>query len=204
MEASILFISTISKFNDLNKDTQFNLLNLYCKLNRNLLENWDVNITKLANVIKPYKHENKFNTFNENKKLQSNFDYILLYYSSHVNDYDKVNIYFDKVYNSFKANAKTAEDRINLALFLNHWSVYSYSIELLKSQINNPKFSKEEALLLAQTATLFFDKNIDSENQKIINKAYKLSKEEWCKWQKENFNLLRNSYIKDQYCKLCN
>ncbi|MDK2771569.1 MAG: CAP domain-containing protein [Flavobacterium sp.] len=204
-EKTVVFLDTwLSKFNELNKDAQFNLLNLYCKTNRNLLEYWDINITKLANVIKPYKHENKFTFFKENKGLQSNFDYILLYYSSHINDYEKVNTYFDKVYNSFKANIKNTDDRINLALFLNHWSAFGYSIELLKSQINNPKFSKEEALLLAQTATVIFDKNNNLENQKIINKVYKLNKTEWCKWQKENFNLLRNSYIKDQYCKFCN
>lgn len=204
-EKTVIFLNTwLSKFSELNKDTQFNLLNLYCKINRNLLEYWDVNVTKLANVIKPYKHENKFLIFKENKDLQSNFDYISLYYSSHLNDYTKVNFYFDKVYNSFKANIKKTEDRINLALFLNHWNANSYSIELLKSQLNNSNFSKEEALLLAQTATLFFDENVNKENRKIINKVYRLNKKEWCEWQKENFNLLRNSFIKEQYCKFCN
>ena len=54
---------------------------------------------------------------------------------------------------SFKSNIKTKEDRMNLALFVNHWSVYNYSIALLKAEMNKPTFSKEEALLLAQTAT---------------------------------------------------
>lgn len=204
-EKTVIFLNNwLSKFSELNKDTQFNLLNLYCKINRNLLEYWDVNVTKLANVIKPYKHENKFSVFKENKNLQSNFDYILLYYSSHINDYNKINHFFDKVYNSFKANIKNNQDRINLALFLNHWNAHSYSIELLRSQIYSPKFSKEEALLLAQTATLYFDENINKENREIINKVYRLNKKEWCDWQKENFNLLRNNFLKEQYCKFCN
>lgn len=194
----------LEKFDTLPKNVQLNLLILYCRINSELLEKWDVNISKLTNVSKPASIENKFLTFKENKKLQSNFDYILLYYSNHINDYKNIKQYFDRVYMSFKSNIKTKEDRINLALFVNHWSVYSYSITLLKAEMNKPTFSKEEALLLAQTATLFFDENDVKTNQQILNKVYQLNKKEWCEWQKENFNLLRNELIKSDFCKKCN
>jgi hypothetical protein len=190
--------------NLISKNAQLNLLILYCRINSELLEKWDVNISKLTNVSKPASIENKFIAFKENKKLQSNFDYILLYYSNHINDYKNINRYFDRVFLSFKSNIKTKEDRIDLALFVNHWSVYSYSITLLKAEMNKPTFSKEEALLLAQTFTLFFEGNDVKTNQQILNKVYQLNKKEWCEWQKENFNLLRNDQIKSDFCKKCN
>jgi uncharacterized protein YkwD len=201
---TIHFLKTwLTKFESLSKDTQLNLLILYCKLNKELLEKWDVSITKLTNVNKPNSLEDKFKLFPENKKLQSNFAYILLYYSNHINDYDKINLYFDNVYKSFKENIKTKEDRINLALFLNHWSVYSYSIDLLLPQINKPTFSKEEALLLAQTSTLVSQEEDFKELSLILKKVYQLNQKEWCTWQNENFNLLRNQKIKEEYCKKC-
>jgi len=194
----------LEKFDTLPKDAQLNLLILYCRINSELLEKWDVNISKLTNVSKPASIENKFITFKENKKLQSNFDYILLYYSNHINDYKNINRYFDRVFLSFKSNIKTKEDRINLALFVNYWSAYNYSVNLLKAEMNKPTFSKEEALLLAQTVTLFFEENDVKTNQQILNKVYQLNKKEWCEWQKENFNLLRNEQIKSDFCKKCN
>ena len=194
----------LEKFDSLPKNAQLNLLILYSRINSELLEKWDINFSKLTNVIKPVSVENKFITFKENKKLQSNFDYILLYYSNHINDYKNINEYFDRVYLSFKSNIKTKEDRMNLALFVNHWSVYSYCIALLKSEMNKPSFSKEEALLLAQTAALFFEENDAKTNQQVLNMVYQLNKKEWCEWQKENFNLLRNEQIKSDFCKKCN
>lgn len=201
---TIQFLKTwLTKFESLSKDSQLNLLILYCKLNKELLEKWDVNITKLTNVNKPNSLEDKFKLFSENKKLQSNFDYILLYYSNHVNDYEKINLYFDNVYKSFKENIKTKEDRISLALFLNHWSVYSYAIDLLLPQINKPTFSKEEALLLAQTSTLVSPEEDFKELSLILKKVYQLNQKEWCDWQNKNFNLLRNPKVKEEYCKKC-
>jgi hypothetical protein len=102
----------LEKFDILPKNAQLNLLILYCRINSELLEKWDVNISKLTNVSKPASIENKFIAFKENKKLQSNFDYILLYYSNHINDYKNINRYFDRVFLSFKSNIKTKEDRI--------------------------------------------------------------------------------------------
>ena len=201
---TIQFLKTwLIKFESLPKDTQLNLLILYCKLNKELLEKWDVNTTKLTNVNKPNSLEDKFKLFPENKKLQSNFDYILLYFSNHVNDYEKINLYFDNVYKSFKENIKTKEDRISLALFLNHWSVYSYAIDLLLPQINKPTFSKEEALLLAQTSTLVSPEEDFKELSLILKKVYQLNQKEWCDWQNKNFNLLRNPKVKEGYCKKC-
>lgn len=193
----------LEKWDSLSKNAQLNLLILYCQINSELLEKWDVNVTKLTNVSKPESLENKFISFKENKQLQSNFDYILLYYSNHINDYKNINHYFERVYLSFKSNIKTKEDRINLALFINHWNAYEYSIALLKDGMSNPTFSKEEALLLAQTSTLFFIESEVKTNQQILNRVYQLNKKVWCDWQEKNFNLLRNDQIKSDFCKKC-
>ena len=194
----------LEKFDSLSIDSQHNLLVLYCKINKDLLENWDISTNKLTNVTKPKTLENHFSKFKSNQKLQSNFDYILLYYSNHINDYSNINTYFNRVYSSFKSNCKTKEDRLKLALFLNHWTAYQYSVALLLPEINKPTFSKEEALLLAQTATVLFDDSNTKQNQQILNKVYQLNKKEWCEWQKKNFNLMRNKQIKDDFCKKCN
>jgi hypothetical protein len=126
-----------------------------------------------------------------------------LYYSSHINDYENVNLYFGKVYLSFLENIKTSQDRLNLALFLNHWSTYEYAFALLKSNLNDASFSKEEALLLAQTAMILIDKIPENSLKTIIAKAYQMNSKEWCNWQKNNFNLMRNEMIKSEFCKKC-
>jgi uncharacterized protein YkwD len=184
------------------KDTQFNLLLLYGLINKELLEEWDVNLSKLTNIIKPYSLENKY-IEQENSLLLSNFHYVALYFSNHTNNYKQVEKYFSKVYYSFSENIKTKKNRLNLALFLNRWSSYDYSISLLKENLIKPNFSKEEALLLAQTASGFFKKHEEKLNLSILKKAYELAPNEWCKWQKENFNILRNPLIKTEFCEKC-
>jgi uncharacterized protein YkwD len=184
------------------KDTQFNLMLLYCNINKDLLDEWDVRLSKLTNIIKPYSLEKDYEV-QENKLLLSNYHYIALYFSNHTNNYEQINNYFSKVFESFSNNIKNKEDRINLALFLNRWSSYDYSILLLRENLNEPFFSKEEALLLAQTAANLFKKNEEKLNLSILKKAYELAPKEWCDWQKENFNILRNSLIKTEFCKKC-
>lgn len=201
---TVLFLKNwLGKFDQLNKEAQFNLLALYCAVNDELLQNWDVNTTKLSNVNKPLKLQNQFSGFESNSKLQANYNYISLYYSSHINDYENVNIYFYKVYLSFLENCKTSQDRLNLALFLNHWSSYQYAYALLKSNLDDASFSKEEALLLAQTAMILIDKIPENSLKTIIAKAYQMNSKEWCNWQKNNFNLMRNEMIKSEFCKKC-
>ncbi|NHN24863.1 CAP domain-containing protein [Flavobacterium jejuense] len=195
----------LTQFDTLTKNAQFNLLNLYCVTNDELLESWDVSTTKLANVTKPKTLMDKFEAFEKNLDLIANYNYVGLYYANHTNDYEMLNFYFSKVYTSFKNNIKTPKDRVNLGLFLNFWSSYSTTIELLKEQMKKPEFSKEEALLLAQTYPLEIDDNgsSDSDLEYILKKVYRLNKKAWCEWQNENKNVLRNTIIKREYCKMC-
>lgn len=194
----------LTQFDSFNKDTQLNLLNLYCVTNENLLHTWDVSTTKLANVTKPKTLENNFSLFQPNLDLTANYNYVALYYSNHTNDYNGINYYFTKVYNSFKNNIKSTKDRVNFGLFLNHWSNYHRTITLLKAEMKKPTFTKEEALLLAQTYPVIDDDKNKSELEYILKKAYQLNKNAWCNWQKENKNLLRNITIKNEFCKKCN
>jgi len=201
---TVLFLKNwLGKFDQLNKEAQFNLLALYCAINDELLQNWDVNTTKLSNVNKPIKLQNQFSSFESNSKLQANYNYISLYYSSHINDYENVNLYFSKVYLSFLENIKTSQDRLNLALFLNHWSSYQYAFGLLKSSLNDASFSKGEALLLAQSAIILIDEIPENNLKTIVTKAYQMNSKEWCNWQKNNLNLMRNEMIKSEFCKKC-
>lgn len=193
----------LTKYDSLSTNTQLNLLNLYCVTNEDLLDNWDVSKTKLANVTKPKTIEEKFLSYETNEALIANHNYVSLYYSNHINDNEGINTYFYKVYESFKNNSKTSKERVNLALFLNHWSVYSLTVKMLKEEMKKPTFSKEEALLLAQTYPIENLNNESKELEYILKRAYQLNKNEWCKWQNENKNLLRNDIIKKEYCKMC-
>lgn len=201
---TVVFLKNwLAKFDQLNQETQFNLLVLYCDINAELLQNWDISTTKLSNVNKPNTLQNQFSGFEINSKLQANYNYISLYYSSHINDYENVNHYFNKVYHRFLENVKTSQDRLNLALFLNYWSTYKYAFGLLKSQLNDSSFSKEEALLLAQLTSLFIDEIPENNLKPILTKAYQINGKEWCNWQKNNFNIMRNEFIKNEFCKKC-
>lgn len=193
----------LAKYDTLSSNTQLNLLNLYCVTNEDLLDNWDVSTTKLANVTKPKTVEEKFKTYETNLDLIANFNYVSLYYCNHVNGSEGVNAYFFKVYESFKKNSKTATDRLNLGLFLNHWNSYPITVDLLQEEMKKPAFSKEEALLLAQTYPVGNLTNESKELDYILKRVYQLNKKAWCKWQNENKNILRNDAIKNEYCKYC-
>lgn len=195
--------SWLSKSATINEDTLYNLLILYCKINKDLLSQWDVSTKKLTNINKPNSMEKEFLKFESNKELQANYSYVSLYYYNHINDYKKINECFSNVYYGFKDAIKTNKDRLNLALFLNHWSSYDYSIKLLIEKINTPTFSKPEALLLAQTVAAY--NNIENEKTflNILNKVYKLSPKEWCDWQNKHFNVLRDNIIKNEFCLKC-
>ncbi|VXB96533.1 conserved hypothetical protein [Flavobacterium sp. 9AF] len=195
-----------SKYDTLPKNAQFNLLILYCVTNDYLLDSWDISMTKLTNVTKPKTLETHFEANKTHLNLIANYHYVSLYYYNHINDYNGINYYFNKVYTSFKNSIKSPKDRVNLALFLNKWSSYDTTISLLKAEMKKPTFSKEEALLLAQTYPMLIENNgqTDPDLDYILKKVYKLNKKEWCDWQNENSNLLRNNNIKEEYCKMCN
>ncbi|WP_130735857.1 CAP domain-containing protein [Flavobacterium sp. J27] len=194
-----------TQYDTLSQNTQFNLLILYCVTNDQLLHSWDIETSKLINVTKPKTLESQFNFFKTNRNLIANYHYVSLYYCNHINDYNGINYYFEKVYTSFKNSIQTPKDRVNLALFLNKWSSYDSTISLLKNEMKKPSFSKEEALILAQTYPIKFDDNgqTDADLEYLLKKVYRLNKNEWCEWQKNNSNLLRNNLIKREYCKMC-
>ncbi|MCO6163746.1 CAP domain-containing protein [Flavobacterium sp. NRK F7] len=194
-----------TKYDTLSQNAQFNLLILYCVTNEKLLNSWDIATSKLANVTKPKTLENQFDFFKTTLNLIANYHYVSLYYCNHNNDYDGINFYFEKVYYSFKNSIRTSKDRVNLALFLNDWSSYTTTITLLKEEMKKPTFSKEEALILAQTYPMLVEDNgqTDPDLDYILKKVYKLNKKEWCEWQNDNSNLLRNNTIKTEYCKIC-
>ena len=196
----------LTQFDTLDKNAQLNLLILYCITNDELLDSWDISTKKLTNVTKPKTLEDKFTLFDIHLNLTANYNYVGLYYSNHSNDYQGINYYFEKVFYSFKESIKTSKDRVNLGLFLNQWSSYSTTIALLKEQMKKPQFSKEEALLLAQTYPIEIVDNGSSntELEYILKKVYVLNKKAWCKWQKDNKNLLRNTITNREYCKMCN
>lgn len=196
----------LSQFESLNEKAKLNLLILYCVTNNELLDSWDISTIKLANVTKPNALTDKFEVFKSNLDLTANYNYVALYFSNHINDYEGINYYFDKVYYSFKENIKSSNDRVNLGLFLNNWSSYATTIKLLKAEMKKPEFTKQEALLLAQTYPIEIEDNgsSDSDLEYILKKVYHLNKKTWCEWQNNNKNLLRNYIIKREYCKMCN
>jgi uncharacterized protein YkwD len=194
----------LNEYDTFNKDTQHNLLNLYCVTNEDLLNTWDVSTTKLANVTKPKSLEDSFELFDNDLNLTANYNYVALYYANHINDSEGTNHYFKEVYSSFKDNIKSSKDRVSLGLFLNHWNAYYKTIPLLKAEMKKPTFSKEEALLLAQTYAARETNENSDDLEYILKKAYQLNKNAWCNWQKKNKNLLRNTTVKAEFCKMCN
>lgn len=196
----------LSKPELLSEGAQKNLLNLYTITSKSMLRYWDTNSTNLSLVMHPKKLEPLFENYRSEDVVNPiflNFHMASIDYYGQINYSPKINESFYFIVEYFKSQSLTLEDDIALSLFFNHWSTYSYSIELLRKSFETGKINEEGLFILAETTTAYPYNTNMSQRAKIHNKAIVLNKEKWCSWMNTNFQNLREDDLKDLYCGNC-
>ncbi|WP_046759020.1 CAP domain-containing protein [Kordia jejudonensis] len=194
----------LKKASKLSKEATENLLNLYAITTDKLLSYWDVEAEKIARIMHPDKTvlllEN-YDSSQETHPLLLNFHIATINYYSHVRDTKKLIYAFQFITKYYKGKALTIEDEVKLALFFNHWSSFQESYDLLVQSFHKKTINKEGVFILAEVAMLA------ETDQKIIKsimqKAYEQDPKRWCAMIENDFQLLRNKNIKNNYCKKC-
>jgi len=197
----------LPKAESLSEGAQKNLLNLYTITSKSMLRYWDTSSDNLSLVMHPEKLEPLFENYKSEdvvNPLFLNFHMASIDYYGQINYSPKINESFSFITEYFKSQSLTMEDDIALSLFFNHWSTYSYSIELLLESFETAKINEEGLFILAETITAYPYNTDTSQRNKIHHKAISLNKIKWCDWMNANFQNLRDDEIKDLYCSTCN
>ncbi len=191
----------------LTQDAQKNLLNLYAITSKKMLRNWDTNSTDLSKVLHPKKVQPLFEHYKSGETVNPlflNYHMSCLYYYGRTNEDQGIHESFTFVTNYYRKASLTLEDDIALALFFNSWSVYPYTIDLLEKEYRKKKYNEESLFILAQTINAY-PYGMDKDDMlNVFKKAISMNKKRWCEWMKKDIQNLRDTKIKNLYCKTCN
>ena len=197
----------LKRADELSKDAQKNLLNLYTITTRELLMFWDVDNERLARVLHPEKVNHLFSEIEKsegNDALYLNYHMAVIQYYAQINDYPMISRSFDYISNYFKKKSLSIEDDIKLALFFNQWSRYDLTLQLLAKAYLNDQLNEDALFIYAQT--LMVDKSYSNDilRETIVEEALKRNKKRWCVWIGKDFQNLREPFIKNPFCNYCN
>ena len=177
-------------------------------------------------VISNYKYYESYSkTFLPNLQLSANINLIskktisdslknllwLNYYLINTNiNYENKNVVelkkslekFKEYYFKFEINI---EDMLRIGMFFNKYSMFDWTFELLKDKLE--KYPKNKDLWFIYLNTYTFAKYPNYENKELnylLKNCIKLDKRLFCDWiNLDDYQLLRNSIIKNNYCSIC-
>lgn len=183
-----------------------NLIYLYARTSKQLLNKWDVETSKLAKVLHPLRAE--FVLTNIQKTcptiIQLDFNIGTIEYYTQINDYKSIKPKFEYIESFFKKQTLSMKELEELILFYNHWGRFDLTLQTLYREIDNPEFSVNCAYILAKTASagqLRKTRGIDY--MKIMKRAYEKDPIQFCNWISSAFNLLTDPKLKELYCQNC-
>lgn len=197
----------LKRANELSKESQKNLLNLYTITANQLLQFWDVDNERFARILHPKNVNTLFQAYankEETNPLYLNYHMTIIDYYGQINDYKNAADSFYFISNYFKKRSLSIEDDIKLALFFNAWSRYDLTRELLSKSYLEDRLNEEATFIFAQTVVAYSRDYNEDLLRTIQEMAIKFNKKRWCKWIKNDFQNLRLGYIKDLYCYQCN
>ena len=198
----IKFLSKwIINMDQLTNDAKKNLLQLYAKRSKRLVEIWDLPSKSFSNII----HPNRIQNLEELKlasDLSLNLNLTFINYFGQINDSKNTNKFFHLIKNYFEEKASSKTDEKDLVLFFNSWSRY----DLTKSYLL-PKFGKDEldedlTFILLKTI-VFYPQSYYNFIFPIHEQALSLNKQKWCSYINSNFQIMRDEKVKDLYCSTC-
>lgn len=183
-----------------------NLIYLYARTSKQLLNKWDVETSKLAKVLHPTRAETVLTSIQKicPTIIQLDFNIGTIEYYTQINDYKSIKPKFEYIESFFKKQVLSPKELEELTLFYNHWGRFDLTLQTLYKEIDKPDFSVNCAYILAQTASageLRKSRGIDY--QKIMKKAYEKDPVQFCNWVSSAFNLLIDLKVKEMYCQKC-
>lgn len=193
----------IRKSNELSPAARTNLLHLYSYNTLELINVWDASSERLARVLHPI-HIQPLIPGAIDNDLLLNLHLSFINYFSQINDGKNISRSFDFITGYFKSRTITPEDDLALALFFNHWSMYSMTVDYLFSKSKDKALNEDALFLLVTTMSLT---NLDEYNPQYIElneKAIRTNRNRWCQWMDSDFQLKRNRDLKRMYCETCN
>jgi len=209
----VFFVRTwLAKANQLSKEAQKNVLNLYTITGRRMLSNWDLSAFNLKKIMHPEKVEPLFKSYASEaivNPLFLNFHMTRIRFYGQINEYEKTDESFDFITKYYKSQALTIKDDIALSLFFNSWSAYYNTNELLFKSYLNDRLNEQSTFILIQTIMGYpYHNNGETIKKELIlalhEKAISYNKKKWCTWIDIDFQNLRDDSIKNLYCKSCN
>lgn len=183
-----------------------NLLYLYARTCKELLNKWDVENSKLAKVLHPNRADLVLAGIQTicPSIIQLDYNIGTIEYFSQTNDYKYIKPKFDYIESYFKKQKLAQKELEELVMFYNHWGRFDLTIAALYKELDNPDFSKNNAFILAKTASAGqFRKMKGMDYLKVLKKAKELDPTSLCQWMGSTFNLLIDPKLKEYYCKEC-
>ena len=185
----------------LSKEAKENLAILYCKLSYDLLGVWDLPAQQLSNVIKPKEVLRVIQDVEFRPEVMANVHLTFIDYYGQINDSKRISSSFDFIADYYSKRTMNLKDEIQLCLFFNRWSKYDLTLTHLLPKFKEKKLNPEGIFLLAKTMVFYPESDPGLTNE--VLRAASVNKTEWCKWLREEFQLLRDEETKKLFCKTC-
>lgn len=137
-------------------------------------------------------------------KLKLNQQLASIQYYSYINDWQKVNLYFNQIFDHFFDANLPINEAHDLALFCNYHYKYDMSVKMLDHYFEQETLNENAAFTLAQTATVLQDEIEEERYIAYMTTAREMNPKRWCGWLNSNFQVMRNEKVKGMYCEHCN
>ncbi len=124
------------------------------------------------------------------------------YYVAH-NNWTHVNSYFDRISELVKLEGFTAQEATELALFCNHFHKFKIAVDILRPFHDEVLLPEDGYFVLAKTSSLTRRTLEDEEYWAFMNSAKRANKPRYCEWLDTSFQILRDEFIKRDFCKTC-
>lgn len=188
----------------LNEASKRNLIHLYNLSTYTLIEEeWDIKNAVFINILNPARLEHFFQDRPVSTVYDLNYYLTSLNYTELEGNYAQVQNSFDKIETFLLQQQMDAEQLVKICLFFNYWSQFQTTIDVLSKRMTTPEFSKNEAALLAQTATTVNGFRPVAQLNEIYDKVMELNPETWCSWLLFDFQLYREEGLKERFCTSC-
>lgn len=187
---------------NLGEDEKSNLIQLYCLLGNDFLNDWDISKSHLSHVVHPEKMQ-VYVPKSPAEDLMLNIQMTFLQYFGQINDSRNIDKCFNFILNYFSKHNLTPEDDVKLGLFYNNWTAYELTTRHLWKKFKQKEINEDGLFLLVNTMVVSSERMSDAEKKGIHNQAIQLNKKRWCEFINDNFQLKRNPEIKEVYCRTC-
>ena len=124
------------------------------------------------------------------------------YYVAH-NAWNKTNSYFESISELVHQGNFSMEEAMELALFCNYFYKFETAVEILQPFYDKGLLSEDGYFLMAKTASLIRDVIEPKDYHKYMESAKRANHSRYCNWLDTSFQIQRDEFIKNDFCKEC-